>query len=89
MPVEASGHATTETTISSQVLRISAVALALLAAAPVLAQEATDEAAATEAAPASATQDNNTDWGWIGLLGLIGLADLGGRRQDTASTIRI
>ena len=63
-------------------LRISAVALALLAASPALAQEATtgDDAAATT--PAT-TQDDGMDWGWIGLLGLIGLAGLRGRQRDT------
>ena len=68
--------------MTSQMLRISALALALLAAGPVLAQEASET---TEAAPAT-TQDEGTDWGWIGLLGLIGLAGLRGRRNDTTTT---
>jgi LPXTG-motif cell wall-anchored protein len=25
--------------------------------------------------------DNNSDWGWLGLLGLIGLAGLGGKKR--------
>ena len=62
--------------MTSQMLRISALALALLAAAPVLAQETTETAPVT-------TEDNGTDWGWIGLLGLIGLAGLRGRQRDT------
>ena len=63
--------------MTSYILRTSALALALLAASPVLAQEAE-----TEATPAT-TQDDGFDWGWIGLLGLAGLAGLRGRRNDT------
>jgi MYXO-CTERM domain-containing protein len=51
--------------------------LALLAASPLLAQEATEGDAA-----ATTTQDDDSDWGWIGLLGLAGLAGLAGRRRD-------
>jgi MYXO-CTERM domain-containing protein len=69
--------------MTSQTLRISALTLALLAASPALAQEATDDTATTTQAT---TQDNGTDWGWIGLLGLIGLAGLAGRRRNDATT---
>ena len=62
--------------MTSQILRFSAFALALLAAGPVLAQETAETTPVT-------TEDNGTDWGWIGLLGLIGLASLRGRQRDT------
>jgi MYXO-CTERM domain-containing protein len=72
-----------ESDMSSHVLRITAVALALLATTPVLAQEATDDTA-TPAATTTAG-DDDFDWGWIGLLGLLGLAGLAGRRRDTTT----
>lgn len=31
---------------------------------------------------AAATNDNDTDWGWLGLLGLVGLAGMMGRGRD-------
>lgn len=63
-----------------QGLRISAVALALVATTPVLAQEATTEDPITE--PVAVEQDDGFDWGWLGLLGLLGLAGLSGRKRD-------
>ena len=72
--------------MTSQLFRITAVALALVASAPVLAQEAADD---TDAAVVTTDQDNDTDWGWIGLLGLIGLAGLAGRRRDTTTSTRL
>ncbi|MBM1169879.1 WGxxGxxG family protein [Microvirga arabica] len=64
-------------------LRVSTLALVLLAASPslVLAQGAP----APGGGGANTTQnDDGTDYGWIGLLGLVGLAGLMGRRnRDT------
>lgn len=66
--------------MTTQLLRITAVSLALLAAAPALAQEATDPVVV-------AGEDDGFDWGWLGLLGLLGLAGLAGRRRnDTTYT---
>lgn len=64
-------------------LRMSAVALALLAASPALAQEAVEEA---EPVVTTTTEEGGSDWGWLGLLGLIGLAGLSGRRRDNVTT---
>ncbi len=69
--------------MNSSFLRISAVALTLLAASPGLAQEAADDAAAEVV---TTTEEGGSDWGWIGLLGLIGLAGLSGRRRDNVTT---
>lgn len=63
----------------SQVLRITAVVLALVASSPVLAQE-------TAAEPVEVAEDDGFDMGWLGLLGLIGLAGLRGRRDHTPTT---
>ena len=63
----------------SHILRISAVAFALLVSSPVLAQEAVTE-------PVEVAQDDGFDMGWLGLLGLIGLAGLRGRRDHTPTT---
>jgi MYXO-CTERM domain-containing protein len=63
-----------------QGLRISAIALALVAGTPALAQEATTEPVITE--PVAVEQDDGFDWGWLGLLGLLGLAGLSGRKRD-------
>jgi hypothetical protein len=66
-------------------LRVSTLALALLAASPtlVLAQGTT-----APGGGANTTQnDDGTDYNWIGLLGLVGLAGLLGRRnRDTTGT---
>ena len=56
------------------IVRISAVAVALLTSGPVLAQTAVD--------PQPVVQEDGFDWGWLGLLGLIGLAGLRGRQRD-------
>lgn len=63
----------------SQVLRITAVALALVASSPVLAQETATE-------PVEVADDDGFDMGWLGLFGLIGLAGLRGRRDHTTTT---
>jgi hypothetical protein len=52
--------------MTSHLLRITAVSLALLAASPVLAQEATDETAAVT----TTDEDDGFDLGWLGLLGV-------------------
>jgi MYXO-CTERM domain-containing protein len=70
--------------MTGSTLRITAVAVALLAAMPVLAQETTDDAAATDTVTVADT-DNDMDWGWIGLLGLLGLAGLARRRPEVTT----
>jgi MYXO-CTERM domain-containing protein len=68
--------------MTSRVFRITAVSLALLAATPVLAQDATDDTAVVT----TTDDDDGFDLGWLGLLGLAGLAGLRGRKRD--DTIR-
>lgn len=63
----------------TNMLRISAIALALVATTPVMAQQTVGE-------PAVIAADDGFDWGWIGLLGLIGLAGLSGRKRDDHTT---
>lgn len=63
----------------TQILRISVVALAVLASSPVLAQD-------TATQPVEVAQNDSFDWGWLGLLGLLGLAGLSGRRRDHTTT---
>jgi MYXO-CTERM domain-containing protein len=63
----------------AQILRISLVALALVASSPVLAQD-------TATQPVEVEQDDGFDLGWLGLLGLLGLAGLSGRRRDHTTT---
>lgn len=57
-----------------------AVALALGVAMPVSAQQDT----ATAPDRTVVTEDDDTDWGWLGLLGLLGLAGL--KRRDHTTT---
>lgn len=52
-------------------------------AAPAFAQ-VTDDPATT----VTTDDDNDFDWGWLGLLGLIGLAGLAGRRDRDRVTTR-
>ena len=75
-------------------------ALPLLLTWPALAQTtqpAPDQPSTTEqtttaqtttdtAAPATRDDDDDMDWGWIGLLGLIGLAGLMGRRTPVVTS---
>jgi LPXTG-motif cell wall-anchored protein len=51
-----------------------ALALSCMAVTPVVAQEVP---------PVGYAEQDNFDWGWIGLFGLIGLAGLMGRKRDT------
>jgi hypothetical protein len=73
--------------MTTESLRAAALAALLLAgsAAPGFAQTATTPPAgpADTAAMDDAGQDDGFDWGWIGLLGLLGLAGPS-RRRDTA-----
>lgn len=70
--------------MTSKALRISAVALTLVASSPALAQQTATEPGAT--APTATEQNDGFDWGWLGLLGLLGLAGLSGRRRDHPTT---
>jgi len=36
----------------------------------------------------TATEENETDWGWLGLLGLVGLAGLAGRKRHETTAYR-
>ncbi len=75
--------------MSREMLRITAMSLALLAAGPVLAQTATEEPTETvtegdaTTTVTGDTEDGGFDLGWLGLLGLLGLAGLRGRQRDT------
>lgn len=69
--------------MSTQALRAAAIALALVAATPVLAQDETDTATEGTDTAVVTTEDEGFDLGWLGLLGLAGLAGLAGRRRDT------
>lgn len=44
----------------------------------------TDPAVPTEANDGVREENNNFDWGWLGLLGLLGLAGLAGRKEEPA-----
>jgi MYXO-CTERM domain-containing protein len=69
---------------ASGILRAVFLSLSLAAALPVAAQNSNSNAnaRATERTERSETprvvvkEDNDTDWGWLGLLGLLGLAGL-------------
>lgn len=52
---------------------------------PTTTEPATPPATTTDTA-VQATQDDDTDFGWIGLLGLIGLAGLIRRREPVVTT---
>lgn len=75
--------------MTAKALRISAVALALVAGSPVLAQQTTTDSATTEPAaapPVGVERNDGFNWGWLGLLGLAGLAGLKGRQRDHTTT---
>jgi MYXO-CTERM domain-containing protein len=68
---------------------ITAAALlagSLAAAAPAIAQNSgsaqSGNASSGQSSQMGQRNDNDRDWGWLGLLGLIGLAGLRGRRRD-------
>ncbi|ARV61790.1 hypothetical protein BZZ01_27020 [Nostocales cyanobacterium HT-58-2] len=68
---------------------VIAASMALPFTLPASAQ--TTPAPGTTAAPGTTTDtrtynDNNFDWGWLGLLGLIGLAGLAGRKRPDEPT---
>lgn len=67
---------------------LKALTLAAVLALPVTASAQTDGSEGTTAgtnAPPEAT-DSATDWGWLGLAGILGLAGLGGRRYTVTTT---
>ena len=69
---------------------LSAVLLAIIVAGPASAQTGTGTTGTT-GGPATATavrDDDGFDWGWIGLLGLAGLAPLFMRRDRPATVDR-
>jgi MYXO-CTERM domain-containing protein len=76
----------------------AAIAALSLMTAPTLAQttqpapdeptttEQTTTGQTTDTAVQATRDDDDMDWGWIGLLGLIGLAGLMGRREPVVTT---
>ncbi|WP_017318904.1 WGxxGxxG family protein [Mastigocladopsis repens] len=68
---------------------VIALSMALPFTVPASAQTTTESGATT--APGTTTEtrtadDNNFDWGWLGLLGLLGLAGLAGRKRNEEPT---
>jgi hypothetical protein len=65
----------------------TAALLAVIATAPAFAQQTTTGGTGTTTAAAPAEQDHGSgNWGWIGLLGLAGLAPLF-MRKDRDKTV--
>ncbi|KEF35280.1 hypothetical protein RDMS_02020 [Deinococcus sp. RL] len=67
---------------------LKALTLAAVLALPATAFAQTDGTESTTVgtnAPPEAT-DAATDWGWLGLAGILGLAGLGGRRYTVTTT---
>ncbi|NMG20667.1 WGxxGxxG family protein [Brasilonema bromeliae] len=72
---------------------VIALSMALPFSVPAFAQTTT-ESGATTTAPNTTTDtrntrtynDNDFDWGWLGLLGLLGLAGLAGRKRHEEPT---
>ena len=58
------------------------VALAVLSAGAVQAQDRAAEERTDRAVTTADRVGDDMDWGWIGLLGLLGLGGLAGRRHD-------
>jgi hypothetical protein len=68
----------------SRAIGASALVIGLAATGvPALAQTSTGAGTTTTTTPVQTDrQDDNFNWGWLGLLGLIGLAGLNGRKHD-------
>jgi MYXO-CTERM domain-containing protein len=47
-----------------------------------LAQAQTGTDSGTDSTEVVTTEDDNSDWGWLGLLGLLGLAGLAGKKNN-------
>ena len=73
-------------TPKTSMIVISALAVLMSSTVTLKAQTPTEQTPPPAAAPPVPRdvdrRDDDIDWGWIGLLGLLGLGDLAGRRRD-------
>ncbi|AFZ37158.1 hypothetical protein Sta7437_3660 [Stanieria cyanosphaera PCC 7437] len=68
----------------SKLLAASAIATSL-AVVPMVSVQAQTQVPPTQ--EGYVQEDNNFDWGWLGLLGLIGLAGLAGKNKRHNNTV--
>lgn len=69
-----------------KVIGISALSLSLTAIPLAFSASAQDAVTPDDGTTTVVEEDNDQDWGWLGLLGLIGLAGLAGKKRHDEPT---